>query len=142
MIPVAAVGDQKCLIGQDQEQPCRSGEAGQVLNVGQFGDEEAVAAELAKTGHQPRQAAGDVHVGREGLGHEGSPSALMLGAGGAGTATGDETCRCLDGELISEPSETGHRSISHRRHNRPPAPRFSGIWVRKMNLDDHPVESG
>ena len=61
---VTPVGDQQRLVGQHEQHPCRAREAGQVLDVGQFRYEQAIATELSQARHEARQAAGEVHLGQ------------------------------------------------------------------------------
>src|SRR6266550_3842410 len=48
----------------------------------------------------------------------------------------------VDGHRIAEPTEAHDRAAGYRRHHRRVAPRFSGIGVGDVQLDDDAVEGG
>jgi hypothetical protein len=61
LVAVATVGDEDELVGQDEESRRRTGEAGEVPDVGEPGDEQGVAPGIGELLAQPPGAPGDVH---------------------------------------------------------------------------------
>jgi len=61
LVAVTAVGDEEQVVGSDQEQGGRAGEAGQIADVDHAGDEQGVAARLAQPRPQAGYAPGHVH---------------------------------------------------------------------------------